>query len=102
MRPNRVMLWMVGVAAAALIPSACRTLNHDLDWGWRAERPADPLSVFSHQNHKEVFARHFGIAFASLIAASAVPLALLTMQHVMPVDTLVLQAMSALGRPPMM
>jgi hypothetical protein len=37
--------------------SACRNVGHGVDWGWRAERPANPLQVFSHQTHKDVFAR---------------------------------------------
>jgi hypothetical protein len=64
MRTRRTLVWVVITALAALVPLACRTVNHGLDWGWRAERPADPLRVFSHQDHKDVFARQQVQCFA--------------------------------------
>ena len=51
---------VAALAVAALIvvaPSSCRTVNHGVDWGWRAERPAEPADVFSHQTHRDVFGR---------------------------------------------
>jgi len=61
---GRLGLWLV-IVAAVVVPSACRTAGHGLDWGWRAERPADPLRVFSHQDHKDVFARLSELALPS-------------------------------------
>ena len=52
-----IRMMMLVAALGALAPSACRTVNHGLDWGWRAERPAEPRDVFSHQTHRDVFAR---------------------------------------------
>jgi hypothetical protein len=46
------------IAVLAVVgPWSCRTVNNGMDWGWRGERPAEPADLFSHQAHRDVFAR---------------------------------------------
>jgi len=56
-RGGQTVKWVVVVALAALAAFGCRKLNQSMEWGWKAQRPTDALSVFSHQTHKAVFER---------------------------------------------
>jgi hypothetical protein len=64
---------------------------------------AQPLEVVPYiWVEKEAVLRHFRIAFASIAAAATVPIAVWMTEYVIPVDRLVMKAMSVLGHPPIM
>jgi hypothetical protein len=45
---------------AVLLQQGCRGRDLNAGWGWNAERPATPMRTFSHELHRDVFAReHF-------------------------------------------
>lgn len=56
MRRSTLRICLFSLVLAIGVGLGCRKLGQGVDWGWRAERPADALAVFSHQGHKKVFA----------------------------------------------
>jgi hypothetical protein len=64
---------------------------------------SQPLEVVPYiRSRREAGVDHLKVVSASLAAAVIVPIAALTMEYVVPVDSLVLKMMSALGHPPIM
>ncbi len=57
MRRPTSSICLVLASFATVVVFGCQKLGQGVDWGWKAERPADALGVFSHQTHKTVFAR---------------------------------------------
>jgi hypothetical protein len=56
-RRRQTISWLATLVLVGLATWGCQKLGQGMDWGWKADRPSGPLAVFSHQTHKNVFAR---------------------------------------------